>query len=99
MATGLLASTTLAGCSGTVQHAAPQIVAVPVKDTPPADLLICPAPAAAFPTNEAATIPEPQRAALKGLAISYRDLFDRNRRLVNWIAPGTCSAPAILQKE
>jgi len=99
MATGLLASTTLAGCNSTVQRTAPQIVAVPVKDTPPADLLVCPTPAPAFPTNVAATIPAAVRTPLRGLALNYRDLFDRNRRLVNWIAPGTCPVPAAAPKE
>jgi len=89
----------LAGCASTVERAAPQIVAVAVKETPPADLLICPTPAAAFPTNVAATIPDAVRAPLKGLALRYRDLFDRNLRLVNWIAPGTCPTPAATPKD
>jgi len=90
-ATGLLASTILAGCaSAPVEHVPPQVIGVAVKDTPPADLLTCPVPAAPFPTDQEAVIPWAVRDRLKGLAISYRDLFDRQERLINWIAPGSC---------
>jgi hypothetical protein len=94
MATGLLASTTLAGCAKPDIRPETHVVAMPVKDTPPADLLICPELAKPFPTDATATIPENVRAPLKGLALGYRDLFDRTRRLINWIAPGSCPAPA-----
>ncbi len=92
-ATGLLVSTTLAGCARPDVRTEPPVVAVTVKDTPPADLLTCPEPAKPFPTDATATIPENVRAPLKGLALGYRDLFDRTRRLINWIAPGSCPVP------
>jgi len=97
MATGSLASMTLAGCaSRAVQHVAPEVVAVPVKDTPPADLLACPLPARAFPTDTIASLPRQLRAPLQGLAIDYRDLFDRQVRLINWISPGTCPGRGVV---
>lgn len=92
-ATGLLASTTLAGCAKPDIRPETHVVAVPVKDTPSADLLVCPEPAKPFPTDATATIPETVREPLKGLALGYRDLFDRTRRLINWIAPGSCPVP------
>lgn len=67
---------------------------MPVKDTPPADLLACPEPAQPFPTDATATIPESVRDPLMGLAAGYRDLFDRTVRLINWIEPGSCPAGA-----
>jgi hypothetical protein len=63
---------------------------VPVKETPPADLLVCPAAPAAFPTDQVAIIPPPLRAALRGLVLHDRDQRISFRRLVEWIAPGTC---------
>lgn len=91
MATGLLLSTALAGCSRPIEHRPADVVAVPVKDMPPADLLVCPAAPAAFPTDQVATIPAPLRAALRELVIRDRDQRVRFRRLVEWIAPGTCT--------
>jgi hypothetical protein len=70
----------------------PQVVAAAVKDTPPADLLVCPQPARAFPTDTVAVLPRALRGPLQGLAIDYRDLFDRQVRLINWISPGACPA-------
>lgn len=92
-ATGLLASTSLAGCaSAPVAHVPPQVVAVPVMDVPPADLLACPESPKPFPVDAAATIPASVRSALMALAVAYRDLFNRQARLINWNAPGTCPA-------
>jgi hypothetical protein len=90
-ATGLLLSTNLAGCAnGAVEHRPADVIAVRAESTPPADLLTCPEPAAAFPTDQEATIPPEIRAPLKALALGYRELFDRTERLINWVAPGTC---------
>jgi hypothetical protein len=80
----------LQGCAAAVERGAPEVIAVPVRDAPPADLLTCPKPAAAFPTDQEATIPPEIRAPLKALALGYRELFDRTERLINWVAPGTC---------
>lgn len=91
MATGLLLSTVLAGCSRQIEHRPAEVVALPVKDTPPADLLVCPEPPTAFPTDQVATIPPPLRAALRALVIHDRDQRAHFRRLVDWIAPGTCT--------
>jgi hypothetical protein len=65
-------------------------VALAVKDTPSADLLFCPAPPPAFPTDQVATIPAPLRDALRGLVLHDRDARARFRRLIEWIGPGTC---------
>lgn len=91
MAIGSLASTSLAGCSRTIERRQAEIVAVPVKTTPPVDLLICPIPAQPFPTDAAATIPPSIRNALKGLASDYRLLLDRHRRLVGWHRAEPCA--------
>jgi hypothetical protein len=90
MATGLLLSIALGACSPTIEHRPAEVIAVPVKDTPPADLLVCPAPPPAFPTDQVAPLPPPLRAALRGLVLHDRDERARFRRLVEWIAPGTC---------
>ncbi|MDH4743158.1 hypothetical protein OMP43_03900 [Sphingomonas sp. CBMAI 2297] len=82
----------MAGCaSRPIAHVSPEVIAVPVQDTPPADLLACPQPARAFPTDTAAVLPKALRGPLQGLAIEYRDLFDRQVRLINWISPGACA--------
>ncbi|MHA6717894.1 hypothetical protein ACX40Y_00450 [Sphingomonas sp. RS6] len=63
---------------------------MPVRDLPPADLLACPRPGPAFPTDQVATIPAPLRDALRALVLHDRDQRARFRRLVEWIAPETC---------
>ncbi|PVX30972.1 hypothetical protein DD559_17905 [Sphingomonas pokkalii] len=80
----------MAGCSPRLEHRPAEIVAVPVKDTPPANLLACPEPPPAFPTDQVAILPAPLRTALKTLVLHDRDQRVRFRRLVAWIAPGTC---------
>lgn len=90
MAAGLLLSTALAGCSHTIEHRPADVVALPVKDTPSADLLVCPKAPPAFPTDQVATIPAPLRDALRGLVLHDRDARASFRRLIEWIAPGTC---------
>jgi len=80
----------LAGCSRTIEHRPADVVAVAVKDTPPADLLVCPEPPPAFPTDQVATIPLPLRTALRGLVLHDRDERVLRRRLIEWIIPGTC---------
>ncbi|WP_066725199.1 hypothetical protein [Sphingomonas pituitosa] len=61
-----------------------------MKDTPSADLLVCPEAPPAFPTDQVATIPPPLRAALRGLVLHDRDQRVRFRRLIEWIAARTC---------
>jgi hypothetical protein len=90
MAAGSLLSIALAACSPAIEHRPAEIVAVPVKDMPAADLLVCPEPPPAFPTDQVATLPAPLRAALRGLVLHDRDQRVRFRRLVEWIAPGSC---------
>lgn len=98
-ATGSLASTNLAGCaSSPIAHISPEVVAVPVRDAPPADLLACPETPKPFPMDAAATMPRAVRAALLGLALGYRDLSDRQSRLVNWFAPGSCAPHGVPAK-
>lgn len=85
-------SIALAACSPKANNALPPppvAVAVEIRDTPPADLLTCPARPAPFPAATA-EIPQAVRAALIGLAGAYRDAADRLARLVAWHRPGAC---------
>jgi hypothetical protein len=91
MGVGSLLSIALAACSPTIEHRPADVIAVPVKDAPPADLLACPAPPPVFPTDQVATIPAPLRNALRTLVLHDRDQRVRFRRLIDWIAPGYCT--------
>lgn len=97
IALGLLLSTTLPGCARRaveVPIAAPVPVAVPVKDTPPAELLQCPPAPAGFPLDATAEMPPTVRSATIRVAKALRDTRDRLLRLIEWNAPGTCPAAA-----
>ncbi|MDA5192804.1 hypothetical protein [Govanella unica] len=78
---------TLPGCATRIiEQPAPPPVAVPVRDTPPADLLVCPAAPQGFPTDETAAAnlsPEIRAAAIR-LASAYADLRGRFARLISW---------------
>ncbi|MCW2399653.1 hypothetical protein [Sphingobium sp. B2D3C] len=64
-----------------------------MKDTPPADLLACPAMPAPFPSDAAATIPPAVRSALIALATAYADTRDQLLRVIRWHEPGACADP------
>lgn len=95
MLIGLTLSIALPGCS---RHPAPippppPPVVVEVKDTPPAELLRCPAKPAALPTAEAAQIPPALRQGLIDLARAYRSASDQLARLIGWHDPAApCAA-------
>lgn len=67
----------------------PAVVAVEVRNDPPADLLVCPSSPAGFPA-ETATIPPAVRAAMIELAGAYAGVRDHLARLIAWHRPGAC---------
>lgn len=67
----------------------PSVAAVPVRDTPPADLLVCPDRFDGFPETEA-DIPAPVRAAIIRLARGYRLNRDQLERLIAWNTGKPC---------
>lgn len=75
-----------------VDRAAP--VAVPVKDTPPAELTRCAARPEGLPEDPAlyATIPTAVRAGIIRLATAFGANAAQLDRLVNWEQPGSCPA-------
>lgn len=70
-------------------------VAVPVKDTPPAELLRCADRPEGLPEDKdlVAQIPTRARAGIIRLARAFAGNADRNDRLVNWNVPGSCPKP------
>ncbi|MCW2396163.1 MULTISPECIES: hypothetical protein [unclassified Sphingobium] len=84
---------TLQGCAQRQIETAPAVIAVEVKDTPPADLLACPAAPAPFPRDATATIPPAVRSALIALATAYADTRDQLLRVIRWHEPGACADP------
>ena len=96
-AIGLLASMSLAACAHgprtPSQPAKETVLTVRVKEAPPADLAICPAAPDGFPEDQTARMPADVRAAAQRLALGFRDVTDKYRRLVEWFSPGACSAP------
>lgn len=98
MLTGLALSIILQGCAttgGKPATSSSTVVAVKVEDLPPADLLHCPDPPAGFPAGAAAVMPADVRAALIRLASGYGQLSDQLVRLIEYVAPGSCSPPPV----
>lgn len=93
-ATGLLLSMTLPGC-GSIGRAAPppEVVVRTVRETPPAELLRCPAPVQGLPTQGGASIPSDWRAGIRRLAQSRGDLFDQVSRLIQFHTGDPCPTP------
>lgn len=90
-ATGLLLSMTLPGCGSTPRpEAPPEVVVRTVRETPPAELLRCPAPVAGLPTEGGALIPADWRAGIRRLAKSRGDLFDQVSRLIQFHTGEPC---------
>ncbi len=84
----------LPGCGGTIEVPVekPVPVAVPVKDTPPADLLRCadrPAPLPEDPQT-VAMLPKSVRTALIAIARAFATNAAQLDRLVNWSRPDSC---------
>jgi len=96
-AIGLALSTSLGACA----HRAPkletpvhtQVIAVPLKETPPADLMVCAQRPDGFPEDLVATMPLGIRDAAKRVMKALKDDADRLDRWVNYHAPGSCPAP------
>ena len=67
---------------------------VKVKDTPPTELLTCADRPDGLPEDPSliAQIPTKIRAGIIRLARAFAGNADRNDRLVNWNAPGSCPA-------
>jgi len=92
---GFALSTALPACA---RHAeappalTPPPIVVKVKDTPPANLLICAERPDGLPEDPPliAQIPTKIRAGIIRLARAFAANADRADRLVNWNAPGTC---------
>ena len=74
----------------------PVPVAVPVKDTPPAELTRCADRPEGLPEDPAlvAQIPTRIRAGVIRLARAFAGNAAQLDRLVNWAAPGSCSSTA-----
>ena len=93
---GLLLSTALPGCAHRAEIVEkPVPVAVPVKDTPPAELLTCAERPEGLPEDPqlVAQMPTRLRAGVIRLARAFATVAGRLDRLVDWNAPGTCTAP------
>lgn len=69
-------------------------VAVPVKDTPPAELLRCAARPEGLPEDPelVAQIPTRARAGIIRVARAFGANAAQLDRLIDWITPGTCAA-------
>jgi len=74
----------------------PVPVAVPVSDTPPAELTRCAERPAGLPEDKdlLARIPDGVRAGIIRMARAFAGNASQLDRLVNWNAPGTCPPPA-----
>nr|WP_245842586.1 hypothetical protein [Sphingomonas laterariae] len=62
-----------------------------MNDPPPADLILCPQAPEGFPTDAAAQIPAPVRAAMKRIAAFSAATHDQLVRLIRWHVPGACA--------
>lgn len=90
-ATGLLLSMTLPGCGSAPKAAPPpEVVVRTVRETPPAELLRCPAPVAGLPTEGAASIPAEWRAGIRRMAQSRGALLDQVSRLIQFHTGEPC---------
>lgn len=69
---------------------------MPIRDTPPADLIACPDAPAGFTEDQAAwaIMPPPVRAAAIRLAAAYAATRAQLARLIEWQSPGACGAVA-----
>lgn len=85
----------LPGCAlrPPVKVEVPVPVAVPVKDTPPAELLRCADRPAGLPEDPdlVAQIPTRARAGIIRLARAFGANASQLDRLIDWATPGTCS--------
>lgn len=66
------------------------VVVRTVKETPPAELLRCPAPPSGLPTSGEAVIPPNWRDRIIGLARGYRGVSDQLSRLIQFHTGEAC---------
>ena len=94
-AAGLLLSTSLAACARPEPAPAlppePQVIVREVRETPPAELVRCPAAVAGLPTTGEATIPADWRAAIVRMARALGARTDQLNRLIQWHGGEACS--------
>lgn len=96
---GLLLSTALPGCAHRAADLAPASAPVAVKveqPRPPAELLACAERPDGLPEDPEliAQIPSRLRAGIIRLARAFGANADRQDRLIDWNAPGTCGTSA-----
>lgn len=94
---GLLLSTALQGCAHRPADLAPLPAPVAIKvepPRPPAELITCAERPAGLPEDPdlIAQIPSRLRAGIIRLARAFGANADRQDRLIDWNAPGTCNA-------
>lgn len=94
-AAGLLLSTSLAACARPEPAPAlppePQVIVREVRETPPAELIRCPAAVAGLPTTGEAVIPPEWRAAIVRMARAMKARTDQLDRLIQWHGGEACS--------
>ena len=85
-------STNLGACAHPIADAPSPVVAIPIRDTPPAELTACPTAPIGFPADEEswAVLPPAIRDATIRLAAGYAATRDQLGRLIGWVAPGAC---------
>lgn len=86
----------MAGCGGNAAGAAveprePVVVVQEVRETPPAELLRCPAPVRGLPEEGEAVIPADWRSAIIGMAAALRVRGDQLSRLIQWHTGESCA--------
>ncbi|WP_338577802.1 hypothetical protein V8J38_02790 [Brevundimonas olei] len=89
-------STTLAACAHRAAEAPPQaepvVVVRTVKETPPAELLRCPAVPLGLPSTGEALIPADWRSAITRLSRSRGEVAGQLARLIAWHTGRECGA-------
>jgi hypothetical protein len=92
-ALGLALSTSLGACTHPIADTPAPVVAIPIRDTPPAELTACPIAPIGFPADEEswAVLPPAIRDATIRLAAAYATTRDQLGRLIDWLAPGACA--------
>lgn len=94
---GLLLSTSLAACGGNAaQLAAPEpaVRVEVVRETPPADLLRCPAPVRGLPETGGAIIPADWRAGIIRMSTALGMTTNQLTRLLAWHGVNCASGPS-----
>lgn len=72
----------------------PATVVKTIKDRPPSHLLTCPPKLKRPAATAGGVLPEDKRRFFGELAAAYDQAVDQLVRLIEWNAPGACSAPS-----